>query len=102
LASASALPRFFPKWLLGHGIFTRDSGEGRRDPHLVKNWEPDYLRAHGSGPKTCGNPPSWPWSKLENAANDAAFRAHRSPIDRHSLRAGRHGNDRDGDRLRKT
>lgn len=40
------------------------------------------------GPKTCRNPPSWPWSKLENAANDATFRAHRSPIDRRSLRAG--------------
>jgi len=28
------------------------------------------------------------WSKLEIAANDAAFRAHRSPVDRHSVRAG--------------
>src|SRR3984893_12494272 len=30
----------------------------------------------------------WPWLNLENAANDAAFLAARSPIDRHSLRAG--------------
>jgi hypothetical protein len=30
-----------------------------------------------TGASVCG-----PWSKLENAANDAAFRAHRSPIDR--------------------
>ena len=60
------------------------SGKSEAPPHIVDGFR--AIEHEQRDDNRCKR--LWPWSKLENAANDAAFRAHRSPIDRHSMRAG--------------